>query len=153
MRCKLILGLTALFLPFIMALSGGVATAGPAETGVNESGAGTSSGGVETARMAKKSGFWCGGSFRIIATRTFGPSDWRQELGVRDSDNARAIRVYHPSGRWDRYRFRFMERDGSVWTGGSQHTTEWCVIVAPGIGVQPEANNGYGWKTGYWMNR
>jgi hypothetical protein len=106
----------------------------------------------EQSRAAKAETFWCYGTFTVTATRTFGPSDWRQQVGVR-SDGAKAVRVFHPSGRTDRYRFNNREANGSVWTTSATQGPDACIVFDGGgvAAAQPEANNGYGWKTGYWQ--
>lgn len=108
----------------------------------------------KTTVQARKSGsFWCYGTFNVVATRTFGPSDWKQQLGIRSSDGAKAVRVFHPSGRSDRFRFNNREANGSVWTTSATTGVDACIVFGGGglAAAQPEANNGYGWKTGYWM--
>ncbi|CAM3572631.1 hypothetical protein [Nocardioides zeicaulis] len=109
---------------------------------------------AEAPKQARKAdSFWCYGTFDVIATRTFGPSDWKQQLGVRASDGARAVRVFHPSGRVDRYRFNNREANGTVWTTSATRGADACIVFSPGgqAAAQPEADNGYGWRTGYWQ--
>lgn len=108
---------------------------------------------VDAPTQARKAEtFWCSGTFTVIATRTFGPSEWKQQLGSRP-DGSRAVRVFHPSGRVDRFRFNNREKDGSVWTTSATSGTDACISFNGGglAAAQPEADNGFGWKTGYWQ--
>ena len=56
---------------------------------------------------ARADAFYCGGgpTFQVVNRVTFGGAGWIQETGLRN-DGARAVNVYHPTGRNDEYRWR-----------------------------------------------
>ncbi len=85
---------------------------------------------------------------------TFGNSNWVAQMGTR-SDGAVGFKVFHPSGRWDRYRIRLGYTDGTE-SVAQEYYTSFCLSRWTGNGlrwVSFEADNGYGWKVSsrWWL--
>lgn len=103
-----------------------------------------------TARTsARADAFYCGGgpTFEVVNRITFGGAGWIQETGLRN-DGARAIKVYHPTGRNDEYRWGMT--NGQV--QGHMYGPSNCVILGGGGAIRPEARNGGQWWAGQWRS-
>ena len=99
---------------------------------------------------ARADAFYCVGGgpmFQVVNRITFGGAGWIQETGLR-SDGARAVRVYHPTGRNDEYRWRFSNGETHFYSFASSS----CIMMASGGAFRPEARNGGQWWEGQWRS-
>lgn len=99
---------------------------------------------------ARADAFYCvggGPTFQVVNRITFGGAGWIQETGLR-SDGARAVRVYHPTGRNDEYRWRFSNGETHFYSFSSSS----CVMLGSGGAIRPEARNGGQWWEGQWRS-
>ena len=98
---------------------------------------------------ARADAFYCGGgpTFEVVNRVTFGGAGWIQETGLRN-DGARAVKVYHPTGRNDEYRWRFSNGQTLFYSFASSS----CVILGSGGSIRPEARNGGQWWEGQWRH-
>lgn len=110
---------------------------------------------VTSAKVAKNVMDCSGlGSVPLQRQMSFGNSNWVAQMGTR-SDGIVGFKVFHPSGRWDRYRIRVGMNDGTVYVA-QEYYTSFCYsgfVRSQVRWVEFEADNGYGWKLSprWWL--